>query len=256
MSLRAKRGDLPITDVNYPPELAYLATDTPCRVGCAHRSEQIVVCTAHPTDYAYEGLEFYIDGQWRDEITGDRDWEAASFPVTGEQMTWAQKTFTVSGAGPHTLRWCYTKSGTGGSGSDYDAAWVDCVQWTGAMPPEPAPTAWATLNYVYDAFGRRIEKKYDGRTILQYVYDGDHCIAEYDAAGNLKRKYLYGPGIDEPICMIESSGTYAGTYYYHFDALGSVVALTNSSGNTVQVYEYDVYGRVGATDASHPNRIL
>jgi len=56
--------------------------------------------------------------------------------------------------------------------------------------------------------------------------------------------------------MIESSGTYAGTYYYHFDALGSVVALTNSSGNTVQVYEYDVYGRVGATDASHPNRIL
>jgi len=34
------------------------------------------------------------------------------------------------------------------------------------------------------------------------------------------------------------------------------VALTNSSGNTVQVYEYDVYGRVGATDASHPNRFM
>ncbi|MBM4028864.1 MAG: hypothetical protein FJ280_26235 [Planctomycetes bacterium] len=41
---------------------------------------------------------------------------------------------------------------------------------------------------------RRIEKKYDGRTILKYVYDGDHCIAEYDAGGNLKRKYIYGPG--------------------------------------------------------------
>ncbi|MBM4026107.1 MAG: hypothetical protein FJ280_11980, partial [Planctomycetes bacterium] len=118
------------------------------------------------------------------------------------------------------------------------------------------PNGWNRLEYAYDAFGRRIEKKYDGRTILQYVYDGDHCIAEYDAGGNLKRKYLYGPGVDEPICMIESSGTYAGTYYYHFDALGSVVALTNTSGNTVQVYEYDVYGRVGATDASHPNRIL
>ena len=28
--------------------------------------------------------------------------------------------------------------------------------------------------------------------------------------------------------MIESTQTYAGTYYYHFDASGSVVALTNS----------------------------
>jgi RHS repeat-associated protein len=56
--------------------------------------------------------------------------------------------------------------------------------------------------------------------------------------------------------MIESTATYAGTYYYHFDGLGSVVALTNSSGNTVEVYEYDVYGRVGATDASHPNRLM
>jgi RHS repeat-associated protein len=56
--------------------------------------------------------------------------------------------------------------------------------------------------------------------------------------------------------MTESAGSYAGTYYYHFDGLGSVVGLTNSSGNTVEVYEYDVYGRLGATDASHPNRIL
>ncbi|MCL5281599.1 MAG: hypothetical protein M1376_17005, partial [Planctomycetes bacterium] len=46
------------------------------------------------------------------------------------------------------------------------------------------------------------------------------------------------------------------TYYYHFDGLGSVVGLTNASGNTVEVYEYDVYGRVGATDANHPNRIM
>jgi RHS repeat-associated protein len=35
-----------------------------------------------------------------------------------------------------------------------------------------------------------------------------------------------------------------------------VVGLTNASGNTVEVYEYDVYGRVGATDASHPNRFM
>jgi RHS repeat-associated protein len=35
-----------------------------------------------------------------------------------------------------------------------------------------------------------------------------------------------------------------------------VVALTDDESDTVQVYEYDVYGRPGATDASHPNRIM
>lgn len=46
------------------------------------------------------------------------------------------------------------------------------------------------------------------------------------------------------------------TYYYHFDGLGSLVALTNADGNTVQTYGYSVYGRVGALDASHPNRLM
>jgi RHS repeat-associated protein len=97
---------------------------------------------------------------------------------------------------------------------------------------------------------------YDNMTITKYVYDGDHCIAEYDGSSNLRRKYVYGPCVDEPIALIEAAGSYAGTYYYHFDALGSVVGLTNAGGNTVEVYEYDVYGRLGASDASHPNRFM
>jgi YD repeat-containing protein len=35
----------------------------------------------------------------------------------------------------------------------------------------------------------------------------------------------------------------SGTYYYHFDGLGSVVALSNTSGNVVERYEYDVFGQ-------------
>jgi RHS repeat-associated protein len=137
---------------------------------------------------------------------------------------------------------------------------VDDVGWTGSLPalppPEPAATNWRYLEYTYDASGRRIEKKYDYETVTKYVYDGDHCIAEYNAYNQLKRKYIYGPGVDQPICMIDTMTSPAVTSYYHFDGLGSVTALTNASGNTVEVYEYDVYGRVGATDANHPNRIL
>jgi RHS repeat-associated protein len=34
------------------------------------------------------------------------------------------------------------------------------------------------------------------------------------------------------------------------------VALTDDEGDTVEVYDYSVYGRVAALDASHPNRFL
>ena len=35
-------------------------------------------------------------------------------------------------------------------------------------------------------------------------------------------KYIYSPGISEPICMINISGGSETKYYYHFDGLGSV----------------------------------
>jgi RHS repeat-associated protein len=63
------------------------------------------------------------------------------------------------------------------------------------------------------------------------------------------------PGVDEPVSMIDVEDSNA-TYYYHFDALGSVVALTNSSGSTVELYEYSVYGQVAASDANIPNRFM
>ena len=191
-------------------------------------------------------LECWVDGVRRDLTSGEEDW--------------AQKTYTITGAGTHTIQWRYQKDGSSSEGSD--CGWVDEVQWSGPLSEDPSADDWgsyvynAGLTYTYDASGRRIEKKYDGITVLKYVYDGDSCIAEYDSSGNLRRKYIYGPGIDQPVCMIESTQTYAGTYYYHFDALGSVVALTNSSGNTVEVYDYSVYGQVGASDASHPNRFM
>jgi RHS repeat-associated protein len=34
------------------------------------------------------------------------------------------------------------------------------------------------------------------------------------------------------------------SYFYHFDGLGSVTAITDSTGSTVQRYEYDSFGNI------------
>jgi len=50
---------------------------------------------------------------------------------------------------------------------------------------------------------------------------------------SLLRKFIYSPGIDEPICLIDATDGNAvyhqdgQGHYYHFDGLGSVVALSD-----------------------------
>ncbi|MDO8301793.1 MAG: RHS repeat-associated core domain-containing protein [Sedimentisphaerales bacterium] len=106
--------------------------------------------------------------------------------------------------------------------------------------------------YAYDYLGKRISKTVSGTT-TKYVYDGDQIIAEYNGS-TLLRKYVYGLFIDEPVCMIIPTGTQAGTYYYHFDGLGSVVALTDSSGAIVEKYRYDVFGNTTILSPSDQTR--
>jgi RHS repeat-associated protein len=65
-------------------------------------------------------------------------------------------------------------------------------------------------------------------------------LVEYDGAGVMKKRYVHGPGIDEPLAM-EKSGV---AYYYHADGLGSITAMTNASGRAAQNYEYDAFGRL------------
>jgi RHS repeat-associated protein len=108
-------------------------------------------------------------------------------------------------------------------------------------------------NYAYDEKGRRTAKTtYSGGTVTtKYVYDGDNLIAEYNGS-TLLRKYVYGPRIDEPICMVTSGGT---QYFYYFDGLGSVVRITDSSGIVQDTYTYDVFGQPSAASTVN-NRFM
>jgi len=107
----------------------------------------------------------------------------------------------------------------------------------------------AVASYKYDYLDRRISKtQYAIPDTQYYVYDGDQVIAEYDANDTLLRKFIYGSGIDEPICMIDVTDGNA-VYYYHFDGLGSVAALSDNGGQMTERYEYDVFGEPNTTSS-------
>jgi hypothetical protein len=56
-----------------------------------------------------------------------------------------------------------------------------------------------------------------------------------------------------PDGQLLSERSAAGTYYYLGDALGSVMALTNSAGSVVNTYAYDPYGASTASTGSPAN---
>ena len=100
--------------------------------------------------------------------------------------------------------------------------------------------------YQYDCFCRRISKSVNG-VVTKYVYDREDILFEFDENDQIKARYTHAPGIDEPISVdrdTDSNGTLETTYYYQYDGLGSVIAITDSSGNVVQTYVYDSFGKI------------
>ena len=91
--------------------------------------------------------------------------------------------------------------------------------------------------YKYDSLGRRIEKQAAGDTI-SYYYDENRVIEEH-VGSVTEATYIYGNNIDEVISMEQASQT----YYYLINSLGSIVTLTDVSGNIIEQYDYDAYGK-------------
>jgi RHS repeat-associated protein len=96
--------------------------------------------------------------------------------------------------------------------------------------------AGTKVTYAYDAFGRKVARTV-GTTTTNYVYAGADVIAEYNN-GTLAIKYIPGIEVDRPIGYVRNGST----FWYVADELGSVLAVTNSSGAVVERYRYTAYG--------------
>ena len=106
----------------------------------------------------------------------------------------------------------------------------------------------ATLSY--DPLGRLHQATIAGQS-THFLYDGDALVAEYDGAGNVLRRYVHGPGVDEPVAEYAGATVSASTRrYLHADHQGSIVAISTGSGGTLLTANtYDAYGVPGANNA-------
>ncbi len=97
----------------------------------------------------------------------------------------------------------------------------------------------STALYKHDALGRRVQKVTSSATI-NYYYDGLRIIEERNASNAVIATYVYGSKLDEILSMRISGAN----FFYHQNSLGSIVAVTNASGQVVERYEYNAAGAV------------
>ena len=96
------------------------------------------------------------------------------------------------------------------------------------------------IEYIHDPLGRRIAKKVDGVIVEKYLWDGlTRLLAVYDGSDALLMRFDYALG-RTPISMV-SGGV---TYYFGYDQVGSLRAVSNVSGTLVKRVDYDTFGNV------------
>ena len=94
---------------------------------------------------------------------------------------------------------------------------------------------------VYDPAMRLYQTSGGSAGTTRFGYDGADLVGEYNGSNGLIRCYVHGPAADEPLVWYEGSGT-GDRRFLHSDERGSVVAVTNSSGTTLNVNGYDEHG--------------
>lgn len=105
-------------------------------------------------------------------------------------------------------------------------------------------TGAKTANLKYNPLGRLRETSGGSAGVTRFLYDGDDLVAEYDGAGNLLRRYVHGPGTDEPLIWYEAAASGTDSYRRNLYAnhQGSVIAVTGISGAVIAVNGYDSWG--------------
>jgi RHS repeat-associated protein len=137
-----------------------------------------------------------------------------------------------------------TYDANGNLTSQTDASGTTTYTWDSRNRLVAMSGSGVSANFVYDALGRRVSKTINGTT-TEYQFDGNDIVVEI-GSGAVAATYLRSLAIDEPFIR-QSSST---AEFYHTDALGSVLALTDQAGAIQSTYRYDPFGNTTITGTS------
>jgi RHS repeat-associated protein len=135
----------------------------------------------------------------------------------------------------------YDNNGNLISKTDSSGTWAYTWDYENRLKQVTRPDS-TTINYKYDALGRRIQRSKSTGGSTNFVYDGEDVLKDINSDGSTVN-YLNGLGVDEKLRQTGSSGT----LYFSHDYLGSTRALTDTSGNVVESISYDSFGNGAST---------
>ena len=180
--------------------------------------------------------------------------EGYTYDAVGNRLTSAGPTsynYNASNELTSTSAAMYTYDNNGNTISKTTTAGTTSYTWDfeNRLASVTLPGTGGTVNFKYDPFGRRIEKIAPTSGTTVYAYDGDNVTEELGGGGNLLAHYTQNAGIDEPLAI---TGT-GGTYFSHADGLGSITSLTSGSGQLANSYVYDSFGNLTASTGAVTN---
>ncbi len=105
------------------------------------------------------------------------------------------------------------------------------------------------LTITYDANGRLWQTAGGPSGTTQFLYDGDQLTLEYDAAGNVLRRYAHANQSDDPVLWYEGSSTaFSNIRILIPDYKGSIVSAFTIASAVIGINTYDEYGIPGAAN--------
>jgi RHS repeat-associated protein len=133
----------------------------------------------------------------------------------------------------------YDANGNLTSKTDTNGSWTYTWDYENRLK-QASLAGSVTVNYSYDAFGRRIQRTSSTGSTTKFVYDGADVLRDLDGNGNTIANYLNGPGIDNK--LRQQNGQTQTSHYFLADALGTTRLLTDANGNVTEPLNFDAFG--------------
>lgn len=102
-----------------------------------------------------------------------------------------------------------------------------------------------SISYRYDALGNRVQASAGSVTQQYYSTPGGQLLTALDSATGRATHYIHAGSR-----LIASGSNEQGFVFYHYNQIGSTLALTDQNGAMVGAYAYDPFGQVLAHNGS------